>query len=1334
MTQDPDLPQVPKGSPWWWRALARAGVLSVWGAGLTVCVVALALVGAIWLSRQPAGHRLTFAFANRALAGSSNLRLSAQRSLLIEHGAYLVSPVVDIVDSSGTRRPFLTATRARLITSWWGLLSRNPQDVRVELEDPVFTLTRRGKKGYLLPEFKSRTPSGREPSPIAIDLGIKNGIVRIVGADAPTDTLARALDLTGRMHGAGKTWEFALGRFAAFLPVPSLEIEKAEGRMRVADDRLALDHLRMRTGAGWIEAEGAGSVKPQFDLEGRVKAGEWTWHDLARLLRQPALDIPGGIAGDALVHVRPDTLSLSGAQAEVLWRGEPGHASFDGTWSKGRLALEDARVTWRNTEFAGGFTLEPKLGTWRLAGALERLDLAELPRLWPMPKLEPAVLSGDLDLAADKRGLFGRVARARGTWRDLAFDSLGGTWALASGVQSIDARARAAGASLAAKGTIGAKALAGTVRVAGLEGERVPASWWRDLGLAAAPKGRVEMLEAQLAGAPARPTARGTALVTGVEQGGLLVSRGRLAFDGTLGSSYALHTVLTTGAARAGFTAADTVETEATITPRRIEVPRFWAQRAESTLTAQGSATRAGNDWDVRIDRLAWEAGERIQLDNDGPIEFAIEPGGTLAIRHARVVSNAGALSASGRWGGDRAASDLALDLETLDLESLLGPVAAQYQVRGVLTGQARLEGPAGRAVWTVDLDAGDLHYRTYTARHLVARGRFADDAWRVEKLELDTGQGRLSFTGDLTWDERPPWSGTPEAWNQALIHAPRWSGTLTTDSLSLGQISEFYPQAGGWRGLLSVTAQLSGRPSAPLATVRGKLLKPGWGQGSLDDFDLDLDYRDELLTVRRFAMVGSDSLGPTVTGTLPIRMGWGIPPGERLPDRPMALNAHARGLDLGLVPLLIPQIAAASGRMDLDAILTGTPRAPVAQGTIFVRDGVVRPANREEVLTGVTGTIHLAGSELKIAHFEAHQGKQGRLTVAEGIGHLKDLRLADYAFDLDASHVTAFSSGEYVIELDGKFHVRNGADLGGPLPLPHITGNATVIEGVFLTNFADPDRQAAWQGPAVVPPWTYDVAVEARNNVWWRPAEANIEGKLTDFEIIQGLDRFLLLGQVDALRGRYYFLGNQFDVTTGSLFFDATQPMDPTVNAVLTTEKNLPLSQGRARETITLSVTGRAHQPTVTLSSSPSSLSQTEIATLLTYGQLQGGASAIGQAGAQYLIRQLARGIPELADFEVGSKVDDQNNATTAGTGSSRLYTTVGVSRYFTRDLLLRYSQVVGDVAEAQRVDYQDLAAEYRINRLLFLSGQVTRRKGVLVTSQDQTLYNLDVRARYEY
>jgi autotransporter translocation and assembly factor TamB len=231
------------------------------------------------------------------------------------------------------------------------------------------------------------------------------------------------------------------------------------------------------------------------------------------------------------------------------------------------------------------------------------------------------------------------------------------------------------------------------------------------------------------------------------------------------------------------------------------------------------------------------------------------------------------------------------------------------------------------------------------------------------------------------------------------------------------------------------------------------------------------------------------------------------------------------------------------------------------------------------------------------------------------------------------------------------------------------------------------------------------------------------------------------MLGNVEALRGRYFFLENGFDLVTGTLAFDAANPLDPMIDATLTTEKvhTVPGSsdaQGpsNVRETITLTVVGRATAPRVTLTSS-SGLSQAAIVEILTYGQVRGqGGRALVAAGSQWVARQLVSEVPEirevLGDFELGQRVSEGD-----ATSASQSFTTVGVTRYFTRDLLVRYSQVVGDVSQTAAVDYQDLTAEYRLNRLLFLSGQVTRRRGVLViTAQDQTIYNLEVRARHEY
>src|SRR5439155_22208716 len=132
------------------------------------------------------------------------------------------------------------------------------------------------------------------------------------------------------------------------------------------------------------------------------------------------------------------------------------------------------------------------------------------------------------------------------------------------------------------------------------------------------------------------------------------------------------------------------------------------------------------------------------------------------------------------------------------------------------------------------------------------------------------------------------------------------------------------------------------------------------------------------------------------VRGTLPLRLGWGVPAADRLPDRAMELTVFARDLDLGLTPLVLPQIAAASGRADLNVHITGTPKHPYAAGTLLVRNGIVRPANREEVLTAVSGSVSLAGDELRVVSFEARQRKRGHVAVKPGgVAHLKNFHIA---------------------------------------------------------------------------------------------------------------------------------------------------------------------------------------------------------------------------------------------------------------------------------------------------------------------------------------------------
>jgi hypothetical protein len=482
----------------------------------------------------------------------------------------------------------------------------------------------------------------------------------------------------------------------------------------------------------------------------------------------------------------------------------------------------------------------------------------------------------------------------------------------------------------------------------------------------------------------------------------------------------------------------------------------------------------------------------------------------------------------------------------------------------------------------------------------VVARGRFAQDAWEVSELTLDTGEGRIGFTGSLTWADGAPLVGRPRACGtSALAASPGWSGTLTTDSLSLRKLADFAPQAAG-APRLPVGARGAVGPAVRAARRRAREADPAraGARASCRTSTSILDYRDDLLTVRRFSTEQPDSIGPGGHGARCRSVsGGGIPAAERLPDRPCTWSRTRAAVEPGAAAAH-PAPRRGRGRpRGPRRGARGYSKHPNLAGSIFVRDGVIRPASREEVLTGVTGTIRLDGPNLTLANFEARQGKQGRITIAKGSGHIRNLRITDYTLDMAVNHFTAFSSGEYVLEFDGKLHVENGVDRGGPMPMPHVTGQIKMIEGQFLTNLADPARQAAWQGPAAAPPWTYRIGIEALKNVWWRPPDANIEAELEEVRDRPDADELPDARPDRGLARPLLFLGNQFDVETGKLFFDASEPMNPTVDATLTTRK--PMAVGDEPETITLTVTGRAFEPTVNLTSSPSNLSQSQIAEL---------------------------------------------------------------------------------------------------------------------------------------
>jgi hypothetical protein len=233
-------------------------------------------------------------------------------------------------------------------------------------------------------------------------------------------------------------------------------------------------------------------------------------------------------------------------------------------------------------------------------------------------------------------------------------------------------------------------------------------------------------------------------------------------------------------------------------------------------------------------------------------------------------------------------------------------------------------------------------------------------------------------------------------------------------------------------------------------------------------------------------------------------------------------------------------------------------------------------------------------------------------------------------------------------------------------------------------------------------------------------------------------------------LRGTYYYLSNRFKIDSATLTFDNQQGVDPLLD--VTAETQVPSSDPKANspETITARITGRSSQPSIALTSSDATADQKSILGALTVR----GFRADGSQGistdpldnyfTQKLNAQLSAG---LSDFFAGAITDWELQREHGGllTGDGALV--VGMGSQVTNKLAVRYQQRVPGTggnstvvtSTASQVNNSDLLeqnveAEFRVNRFIYLTSGVSRRRVSSNALTPTTDYNVNLKARWEY
>ncbi|HEY3644472.1 MAG TPA: translocation/assembly module TamB domain-containing protein [Gammaproteobacteria bacterium] len=209
---------------------------------------------------------------------------------------------------------------------------------------------------------------------------------------------------------------------------------------------------------------------------------------------------------------------------------------------------------------------------------------------------------------------------------------------------------------------------------------------------------------------------------------------------------------------------------------------------------------------------------------------------------------------------------------------------------------------------------------------------------------------------------------------------------------------------------------------------------------------------------------VGKMSWTLTDGGSLQVdtRMSFGAKP---------SLSGRIRGdmHDFALLPALVPQVSKASGRLDLDIGLSGTPADPLFEGTTTLSDGVVAIPRLGLNLTGLQFTLAGDGRHLDLAG-SAHSGK-GLLSF-KGSGdrsaktwHAKaQLQGADFR-SLDLLEAQVDLSPDIQVALDGRdIHVDGKVDVPHAVLKPrNLSGTLQVSPDQVIVGEEGGAPEEAW-------------------------------------------------------------------------------------------------------------------------------------------------------------------------------------------------------------------------------------------------------------------------------
>jgi hypothetical protein len=1312
----------------WWRRLRvilrRMGV----GVFLGMILTAIALVLGWLLAGDWVAERLA-SYANTKFFTDRNTRLSVGRVT----GSVFSDMVFERVrierEVDGHWLSGLWAERVEARYDLLGLLRGRPDFSSVRVFSPVIELSADSTGRIILPigNRPGERGGGGLKSLTMNDIAVQDGVFRFSGRLAGFEANHLFAQASLEIKGGGV--DLKLGQASMELLDPIGKIEKVSGRITVAGRTIEGKDLSLL----WEGSGVAGSFRwnPADSLGGLAVNGTFDRLDLGRIRRVVEIDVipKSGIAsGHVTINGIPGLFNFQ-ADLSGMW----GHLPVDtlrvaGTRNGSTIGLERLRL------LMADYDIENLTGSVGLADG-GRLDVrADFNHV----QLDSVPLSavnwiegrtaGHADVLVD--GFLKSEYRTHGDIR-LA---LGPTEVFRLPLAGVDGRVVFAEGSDAVLEGIdlhladgGHVALDGAVHPDGALDLDVVGDTgdWSQLAPIIAVPGLAGAGRAagRVTGTGQRPVIDVAGTFTGVRGWGLVADS--LAMERLTGP--VLPKPELEGLARTrGLVALgrklERVDLAFAWKEPRLTLNRLDAVNADTTASATGWADFDPPREAMRVNlsgahlamgRFDWISDRDLVVTGLGT-RYVLEP--------ARWTADAGSATVSGIFDTGASRMDVTFADMDIDLLVLSGPDAAPEFGGAHLGGLVRLAGPNADPDPSGSIVLTGFRWRDGTVDSMTAT--FTSSGRRVDVSHAFVGidAGTLVAAGSLdlpgsAWNVFNDWMDKKEVpWGRVDLH----DMTLDGAGIELDAWQAFQPPPEPTHGTLRGQGVLNGPLAAP--AIAGQVVMTDFRQGrwSLDSLAVSGDIRPEEARFDELVLADNGH-SARVTGRIPLRLAlypWKL----EQPARPMDVTVDLAQADLSLLPPAQFGLEEASGDIEGRIRLTGTASEPRIDGELRVTGGTVRPKDREEVIEQLAARVVFEGDRARLVELSARQGTHGTLT-GSGTLPLGSGGGRGSTLTLNARNVIVRQSGEYGVQFDGDFVVdlvSNGA--GGLKPITRGTVHVDRAEIIRELNQTTPPAE-----PGQV--FEYDLSIDAPAHIYVVNSTVDMELS-ADVEAVQTTDRFTMTGTMTILRGYYTMLLRRFNITSGTLSFANLNAIDPNID--ITAETN------DAEYIITVVITGQASNPRLSFSArrpnedDAAPLTEQQILNRLAPGSalaqnlISGDAAGYDQAGidvlagsAQLLFGQVQRDLARM----VG--VDELRYDTPEASlpGEDQSIGRLTVTKSVRSNVTLGYSQELGSSGN-------ELSVEYRLGRLLFLRGEVARRRATELREE----YGIDLRLWHEY